>query len=291
LQEAARLLPNNVEVLRYSAWIERRLGRWEECIRHQWKAIELDPRNWLPRIDILSSYLLLHDYAAAVRVAAQAISDFPEKADHFRAAKAEMEFYAGDLKAARTTLSSLPSQDHFAWQLAYLALLERNYDEVLRLLSVWNQRHEPDDDLPRSFVEGWAARGAGQPDRARSAFLATQQHFSALLADRKEQPDLISQLAIVHAGLGRKEEALQEALHAVELLPISRDAVGGTRMVRNLALVYCWIGEKDRALEQLSLLTTRPSEVSYGELKFDPSWDELRGDARFEKMVDSLKPK
>ena len=175
LQEAARLLPNNVDVLRYSAWIERRLGRWEECIRHQEKAAELDPRNWLPRDDLLSSYQLLHDYAAAVRVAARAISDFPDKADHFRAKKAEMESYAGDLKAARTTLSSLPSQDHFAWQLFYVALLERNYDEVLRLLSVWNQRHEPDEpDFPRSFVEGWAARGAGQPDRARSAFLATE---------------------------------------------------------------------------------------------------------------------
>jgi hypothetical protein len=110
------------------------------------------------------------------------------------------------------------------------------------------------------------------------------------LADRKEQPYLISQLAIVHAGLGRKEEALQEALHAVELLPISRDAVHGARMVRNLALVYCWIGEKDRALEQLSLVTTRPSDLSYGELKFDPSWDPLRGDSRFEKIVASLKP-
>ena len=292
LQEAARLLPNNVDVPRYSAWIERRLGRWEECIRHQEKAAELDPRNWLLRGDLLSSYQLLHDYAAAVRVVARATSDFPEKTDHFRADKAEMEFYAGDLKAARATLSSLPSQDQFVWQLFYLALLERNYEEAFRLLGIWNERHEPDEaGVPRSFLEGLAARGAGQPDRARSAFLATQQHFSALLADRKEQPDLISPLAIVHAGLGRKEEALQEALHAVELLPISRDAVGGTRMVRNLALVYCWIGEKDRALDQLSLLTTRPSELSYGELKFDPGWDGLRGDPRFEKIVASLKPK
>jgi TolB-like protein/class 3 adenylate cyclase len=291
LQEAARLLPNNVDVFRYSGWIERRLDRWEECLRHFEKAVELDPRNWQPRDDLVGSYQLLHNYAAAMRLAARAINEFPEKADYFRAEKAEMEFYAGDLKAARTTLSSLPSQDQFAWQLFYLALLERNYDEALRLLSVWNQRQEPDEELlPRSFLEGWTARAGGQSSRSRSAFLAAQQHFSALLADRKEQPYLISQLAIVHAGLGRKEEALQEALHAVELLPISRDALHGARMVRNLALVYCWIGEKDRAIEQVSLVSTRPSDLSYGELKFDPGWDSLRGDPRFEKLVASLKP-
>jgi tetratricopeptide (TPR) repeat protein len=291
LQQAARLLPNNVEVLRYSAYIERRLGRWEECIRHQWKAVELDPRDWHPRGELLSSYYIVHDYARAARIAAQAISEFPEKADYFRAEKAQMELGAGDLKAARATFSSLSTQDQ-AWELFYMALAERDYDEVFRLLKIWNERHDPEDaPFPNSLLEGLAARGAGQAERAHKAFLAAQQHFSALLADRKEQPWLISQLAVVHAGLGQKEDAVQEALHAVELMPISRDALHGTRMVRNLALVYSWIGDKDRALEQLSSVATRPSEVTYGELKFDPAWDELRGDPRFEKIVASLKPR
>src|SRR5207249_5566447 len=133
------------------------------------------------------------------------------------------------------TLATLSGQDAFAWQLYYLAVWQRNYDEAFRLLTIWNERHEPEESLfPRSFLAGLAARGAGQTERARKAFLAAQQHFSALLADRKEQPELISQLAIVHVGLGQKEEALPEALHAVELLPISRDTVKGTQMVRNL---------------------------------------------------------
>jgi adenylate cyclase len=292
LQEAARLLPNNVDVLRYSAWIERRLGRWQDCIRHEEKAAELDPRDWHPRDDLVQSYELVRDYPAALRIAARAISEFPQKADYFRTQKAGMELYAGDLKSARASLNTLSDQNQFVWQLYYLAVLERNYDEAFRLLKMWSDRHEPDNtQFPRSFLEGLAARAAGQADRAHTAFLAAQQHFVNLLGDRKEQPHLISQLAIVHAGLGRKEEALQEARHAVELLPMSRDAVGGTQMVRNLALVYCWTGETDHAIEQLSLLTTRPSDVSYGELKFDPGWDPLRGDPRFEQIVSSLAPK
>jgi len=101
---------------------------------------------------------------------------------------------------------------------------------------------------------------------------------------------LLSHLAIVDAALGRKEEALQEGRRAVEMLPLSRDAVHGPEIERNLTLVYSWIGESDRAIEELSSVAKCPA-ADLCELKFDPVWDELRGDPRFEKIVASLAPK
>jgi hypothetical protein len=47
-------------------------------------------------------------------------------------------------------------------------------------------------------------------------------------------------------------------------------------------------------LQQLEVSVHTPapaSVVSYGELKLLPLWDPLRGDPRFEKIVDSLAPK
>jgi tetratricopeptide (TPR) repeat protein len=102
-------------------------------------------------------------------------------------------------------------------------------------------------------------------------------------------PEVLSHLAIVDAALGRKEQALREARRAVELRPISHDAVEGTIDARNLALVYCWIGEPDNAIEQLSLLVKQAGTLSYGELKLDPVWDPLRGDPRFERIVEEAK--
>src|SRR5439155_6955109 len=194
------------------------------------------------------------DYSAAEGLADRAITDFPERADHFRAIKAEAAFSAGDLKAARAFLVTLSAPEAgFHWQLWNTALWERNYAEAERLLSVWAQRHEPDDTLfPRSFLQALTARAAGQSERARSAFSSAQQHYAALLGNRNEQPRLLSHLAIVDAALGRKEEALQEGRRAVEMLPLSRDAVYGPEIERNVALVYSWIGERDRAIEQLS---------------------------------------
>ncbi len=61
-------------------------------------------------------------------------------------------------------------------------------------------------------------------------------------------------------------------------------------IVHCLAQVYAWTGERERAIEQLETLAQRPSDLSYGDLRFSPDWDSLRGDPRFEKLVASLKP-
>jgi hypothetical protein len=44
-------------------------------------------------------------------------------------------------------------------------------------------------------------------------------------------------------------------------------------------------------LEQLEMLARIPSDINYGELRFNPEWDSLRGDPRFDKLVAMLMPK
>ena len=84
---------------------------------------------------------------------------------------------------------------------------------------------------------------------------------------------------------------MREGQRAVELTPIGKDALNGPLLVGYLAVIYAWTGEKDRALEQLEIATSVPSYWSYGNLKLHPYWDPLRGDPRFEKIVESLAPK
>jgi hypothetical protein len=93
------------------------------------------------------------------------------------------------------------------------------------------------------------------------------------------------------AALGRKEDAIREGRRAAELLPVAKDAIVGPLLVQNLALIYAWTGEKDLALEQLSIAAKLPGYLSYGQLRLHPDWDPLRGDPRFDKIVASLAPK
>jgi hypothetical protein len=96
---------------------------------------------------------------------------------------------------------------------------------------------------------------------------------------------------LIDAALGRKEEALREGRRAVELLPVEKDAINGARMIKYLAMIAAWSGDKNLACEQLTIALRYPSSPSYGELKLLPFWDPLRGDPRFEKIVASLVPR
>ena len=98
-------------------------------------------------------------------------------------------------------------------------------------------------------------------------------------------------LGLIDAALGRKEDALREGRRAVELLQIERDAINGIMVREFLAVIYAWTGEKDLACELLAATTSLPSSASYGQLRLHPYWDPLRGDPRFEKIVNSLAPK
>jgi hypothetical protein len=96
-------------------------------------------------------------------------------------------------------------------------------------------------------------------------------------------------LGLIDAGLGRKEEALHEGLRPVELLPPEKDALDGPAMIRYLALIAAWLGDKDLASEQLTIAVRTPSGLSYGQWKLLLFWDLLRGEPRFEGIVEEAK--
>ena len=78
----------------------------------------------------------------------------------------------------------------------------------------------------------------------------------------EEQPDFaaaLSLLGMIDAGLEQKEEALREGRRACELLPISKDAIDGADLAINLAQIYAWTGEKDRAIEQIAAVERVPN--------------------------------
>ena len=145
--------------------------------------------------------------------------------------------------------------------------------------------------LNRSIVEGVIARMTQNDGDAHAAFTtARAQEEKAIQAEPNYGPALCV-LGLIDAGLGRKEEALHEGRRAVELVPVEKDALVGPTMVKYLAMIAAWVGDKDLACEQLAIAIRPPSTVSYGQLKLLPFWDPLRSDPRFEKIVASLAPK
>ena len=97
-------------------------------------------------------------------------------------------------------------------------------------------------------------------------------------------------VGMIDAALGRKEDAIREGRHAVELTPTAKDSLSGAQIMKYLAVIYAWTGEKKSALDELTKLTRIPSDINYGALRLHPYWDPMRGDKRFEKIVASIGP-
>ena len=131
----------------------------------------------------------------------------------------------------------------------------------------------------------------GDQAAAHAAFTSTRTEAAKLVAGQPDYPEGLCVLGVADAALGHKEDAIREGRRAIELLPVTKDALMGARLVEFLALIYAWTGEKNQALEQLAIAARIPSPLSYGELRLHPYWDPLRGDLRFEKIVASLAPK
>jgi tetratricopeptide (TPR) repeat protein len=138
----------------------------------------------------------------------------------------------------------------------------------------------------QSWADGQIARARGDKQQAQSVFAAARKWLDAAW---EKHETYFAFAARLDAGLGRKEEAIREARRAVDLVPIAKESYWGPGLVANLALVYAWTGERDRALEQLEIVATIPTGPSYGDLKFNPCWDSLRGDKRFDKIVAAAK--
>ena len=49
-----------------------------------------------------------------------------------------------------------------------------------------------------------------------------------------------------------------------------------------------WNAKCDRALKQLEIAAKYPAGPTYGDHRFNPCWDDLTGDPRFEQFIVSL---
>src|SRR4029077_7925740 len=130
--------------------------------------------------------------------------------------------------------------------------------------------------------------------RAHAAFEAARAQQEKIVQAQPEYGTALCVLAMIDAALGRKEQALDEGRRAIALTPLEKDVNNGSHVIQYFAITAAWAGEKELALQQLEAGLRAPDAalmLSYGALKLFPVWDPLRGDPRFEKIVQSQAPK
>jgi serine/threonine-protein kinase len=173
------------------------------------------------------------------------------------------------------------------------ALAERDAAAATDALSRIKEMFEGVVWFTPTFMEGLIARMTNDEHKAQVAFAAARAEQEKIVQAQPDYGPPLCVLGLIDAALGRKEEALHEGRRAVELIPIEKDALAGAQMIKFLAMIAAWVGEKDLACEQLAIAIRYPDvpPLSYGQLRLMPWWDPLRGEPCFEKIVASLAPK
>jgi TolB-like protein/Flp pilus assembly protein TadD/predicted Ser/Thr protein kinase len=301
LEVARRSLPNSPGVFEVMASIQGCQGRWEESIRSFERAVELDPRNVTTLFQSGLSYATVRRYAEQKSKLDRALTVDPNNLS----VKAYRAFVEVDWKADTGPLHQLideiratnpAAMPKIADKWLLCALAERDVaaaKDVLKAAGEITLGHN-NVYFPGPFAEGVIARMTNDEHKAQLAFTAARAEQEKTIQAQPDYGPRWCVLGVIDAGLGRKEEALREGRRALELLPVKKDPLNGMLMMKYLAVIAAWVGEKDLACEQLASAVGYPNsglDLSYGDLKLMPWWDPLRGDPRFEKIVNSLAPK
>ena len=299
LAAASRSLLNEPQIFELRGYIARRQGSQEEALRNLQRALELDPRNVLTLQQTALSYAVLRRYADEAAVLDRALAVQSTDIDA-KIARALVELdWKADTQPLHQLINDIIIESPAAIESVseswlYCTLAERDAAGARDALLASGENFGFTDDVvqfPHAFLEAIIARMAKEQDKARAAFAAARSEQEKTIQAQPNYAPPLCVLGLIDAGLGRKEEALHEGWRAVKLLPMEKDALNGPAIMKYLAMIAAWAGDRDLACKQLAIATRYPGTLSYGQLKLLPFWDPLRGDPRFEKIVASLAPK
>jgi serine/threonine protein kinase/tetratricopeptide (TPR) repeat protein len=286
-----KIMPSNTSALQGIAFILRRQGDFHKAEENLKDAAALSPNDHNAIFTVGEHYLCMGRYDDAIHWFNRDILIAPDQTLPYHMKAMSYLLWKEDWKMAKETLNEMPLKEgiDFVWSNFFIELGERNYEVALK--HVVNLPKEQDVRTGRRGADLWRGivyRLMNQPGDARAAFESERKLLERILKQDSENFSAHSSLGIVYAGLGLKEAAIQEGKKAVELLPVSKDAVWGPACVLDLAIIYTMVGEQDAALDQIEYLFSIPPGVSgfsAARLKFDPQFDPLRSNPRFQKLL------
>jgi tetratricopeptide (TPR) repeat protein len=187
------------------------------------------------------------------------------------------------------------------------AMLERDYAGAARYLARVPAEAYAQEDYgigthPKEFHEALLAIASGSaPSRQEQALKTAERAVQSAVTPTGyyDETRSLADLALIHALLGRKKEAVGEAFRAIDVMERAAGTIEKNTMSSALALVYARSGEAEKALDLIEHLLTVPCELhgdaiynmTLTDLKWRWLWDPLRSNPRFQKLLAGPEPK
>ena len=291
---ALKGLPNDARVWQLIGTVHRRLGNWDEVLAAFEKATQLNPRDAQLFFGFGGyTYQLMHRYADAVRAYNRALSLAPDLYDAALAKGWTYVRWQGQLDTLRAALSQVPTAAELGPRgtraALYVQLLhwERNADSLLQVLTMARAPVFEGQDflLPSSLYAAWAHRLHGDRPAARAAFDSARVLLDSVLRELPDDWRVHAARGLALAGLGRRDETLQETRWLQQSVVYREDALQGPQVAEDRARILAQAGEAEAALDEIERLLAGPSWLSVHTLRLDPLWDPIRDHPRFKALL------
>jgi eukaryotic-like serine/threonine-protein kinase len=279
--------PSNADLLTQAALVQQTLGQWDASLVSLKDAQGLDPRDVTTARRLGTTYLWLRRYPDAAVAADRLVALAPDNPSALEV-RAMVYVATGDTASARRLIREAPPSIDRGQLGAFFA----NFWDLYWLL---------DDGMQRAVLAlGPDALGGQSAWATVGAEIAWMRHDTVTARRRAEVARVVfgeilratpgdgqsrAELALSLAILGRKEEAIAEARQAVALVPIAKDGYSGPYYQHLMARTYLLVGEPERALDALEPLLTVPYFLSPGWLRVDPTFNALRANPRFQRLI------
>lgn len=285
-------LPNDPGIFRAMAAIQRRQGKWEESSASYAKAVSLDPKDPILLENMGMNYLAVRDYTTAARIFDRALKAAPETFT-IQELRARVDLYSkGDLRRMQSLLAAWPENidpnGTITLSRFNLKMYERNFQELLEILRrspADKSRGETSAPISKEFLQATVYAAMKDEERARASYLEARVKAEKAVQESPDDGPRHALLGLIYAGLGRCEDAKNEAKRAVDLLPETKDAFDGPILVISRARIHMMCRDLDNAFALLEHSLQTRAGITIHELRLDPIWDPLRTDPRFEPLL------
>jgi TolB-like protein/Flp pilus assembly protein TadD len=286
---AAEKRPNDTEMLRGLALVQRRQGQWGESTRNFQAALDLNPRDVNLLVDLLDSYLAGSRWTETWELIQIVRSMHPNVASPNVLAAFAYICEDGNLPEARRSVMSVADQT-MTWVAETLGLIDMysgNYESALTEIARARNPIMLSGATVRTGAvwRGLLHRLAGNEAEARGNLEFAVGQLERIIATRADGFRYESALGIVHAALGNEAEARYQAERALEQFPLERDFSWGPGLYMDVAQIYTMIGDLDLALINAEIALSWPCYWTPQRIALDPWLKALADHPDYEDMT------
>ena len=284
---AEKEITDKSSMLELMAAILRRQGHCLAAIQKFESALELSPRDAGILTNIGMTYEMIRNYHDAERYYYLVIEAQPDELIYFLLAR--VFWNKSEINQARQMLTSASTTNPFwmQWFWFWQEIYESDYSAALDRLQSDTVEVNIQQEwfVPKNLMVAMTHYFMDNDERARPFFMLAAQQLEKKLEMLPDDHRIHSALGIASAGMGKKTQAIRHGQKAIDIHPISQDAMTGPYRIEDLAFIYALVDEPENALDQIDHLLSIPSHVSVDLVKIDPKWNSLRENPRFRKII------